>query len=243
MTETTITRAQLARMIDDTLLEPEATDDDVARLAREAEQLGNGAICISPSRLPLAQGVLAPGIDVAAVVGFPSGAHPVAVKAAEAAAAVAAGANEIDMVIDLGAAMQHRWPEVTAEVAAVRAAIGPSIVLKVIIETAVIGRDRIAPACRAAEAGGADFVKTSTGFHPAGGATVQAVEAIAAAVGGRLGVKAAGGIHTTEQALAMVSAGATRIGTSHAAAIVNGAIVSGAIVNGAIVNGEGVRDE
>jgi deoxyribose-phosphate aldolase len=223
MTEhTAITRARLARMIDDTLLEPEATDDDVARLAKEAEQLGAGAICISPSRLPLAQGVLAPWINVAAVVGFPSGAHPVAVKAAEAAAAVAAGASEIDMVIDLGAAMDNRWVKVTAEVAAVRAAVGPSVVLKVIIETALIGPDRIAPASHAAEAGDADFVKTSTGFHPAGGATVQAVEAIAAAVGGRLGVKAAGGIRTAGEALAMIAAGATRIGASHTAAILNG---------------------
>jgi deoxyribose-phosphate aldolase len=222
MTERNITRAQLARMIDDTLLEPEATDDDVARLAKEASDYGTGAICISPSRLPLAPGELAPGINVAAVVGFPSGEHPPAVKAAEAAAAVAAGANEIDMVIDLGAAMEGWWEKVTAEVAAVRAAIGPSLVLKAIIESAVIGHERIAPACHAAEAGNADFIKTSTGFHPAGGATVQAVAAIAAAVDGRLGVKAAGGIHTTEQALAMIAAGATRIGTSHAAAILDG---------------------
>jgi deoxyribose-phosphate aldolase len=223
MTEhTTIRRAELARMIDDTLLEPEATDDDVTRLAKEAERLGTGAICISPSRLPLPAGVLAPGIAVAAVVGFPSGAHPMAVKVAEAAAAVAAGASEVDMVIDLGAAMENRWATVTAEVAAVRAAVGPSVVLKVIIETALIGPDRIAPASHAAESGGADFVKTSTGFHPAGGGTVRAVEAIAAAVGGRLGVKASGGIRTADEALAMIAAGATRIGTSHTAAILNG---------------------
>jgi len=222
MTSDATTRAELARIIDDTLLEPEATDEDVARLAKEAEQLGVGAICISPSRLPLDPGVLAPGIALVAVAGFPSGAHPAAVKVAEAAAAVAAGANEVDMVLDLGAAMDNRWVKVTAEVAAVRAAVGPSVVLKAIIETALIGPDRIAPASLAAEAGGADFIKTSTGFHPAGGATVQAVEAIAAAVGGRLGVKAAGGIHTTEEALAMIAAGATRIGTSHTAAILNG---------------------
>jgi len=219
---TAIARARLARMIDDTLLEPEATGDDVARLAKEAEQLGTHAICVSPSRLPLAEGVLAPWIHLAAVVGFPSGAHPVAVKVAEAAAAVGDGATEIDMVIDLGAALDNRWALVTAEVAAVRAAIGPSVTLKVIIETAVIGPGRTGPASLAAEAGGADFVKTSTGFHPAGGATAAAVAAIAAAVGGRLGVKAAGGIRTTEEALAMIAAGATRIGTSHTAAILNG---------------------
>jgi deoxyribose-phosphate aldolase len=217
-----ITRAELARMIDDTLLEPEATDEDVVRLAKEAGQWGTWSICISPSRLPLAPGTLAPGVTLVAVVGFPSGAHPVAVKVAEAAAAVAAGASEIDMVIDLGAAMDNRWTKVTAEVAAVRAGIGPTLVLKVIIETALIGPDRIAPASHAAEAGGADFIKTSTGFHPAGGATVQAVEAIAAAVGGRLRVKASGGIRTADEALAMIAAGAARIGTSHTAAILNG---------------------
>jgi deoxyribose-phosphate aldolase len=224
MTEhTTISRAQLAGMIDDTLLEPEVTDDDVARLAEQAARLAVHAICISPSRLPLAPGLLAPGVGVVAVAGFPSGAHLASVKAAEAAAAVAAGATEIDMLNDLGLAMQDRWKPVTAEVAAVRAAIGPDVLLKVIIETAVIGKDRIAPACHAAEAGGADFVKTSTGFHPAGGATAAAVAAIAAATGGRLGVKAAGGIHTTAQALAMIAAGATRIGASHTTAILNGA--------------------
>jgi deoxyribose-phosphate aldolase len=223
MTENaTISRAALARMIDHTLLAPEATDDDVTRLAEEAGRLGVGAICVSPSRLPLVPGVLAPGIAVAAVTGFPSGAHPVAVKAAEAAATAAAGASEIDMVIDLGAAMQDRWPQVTAEVAAVRAAIGPSVLLKVIIESAVIGPGRIAPACQAAEAGGADFVKTSTGFHKAGGATVEAVSAMAAAVGGRLGVKASGGIRTAGDALKMIAAGATRIGASSTAAILDG---------------------
>jgi deoxyribose-phosphate aldolase len=223
MTENlTITRAELARMIDHTLLAPEAADEDVARLAAEAGRLGVGAICVSPSRLPLAPGTLAPGIEVAAVTGFPSGAHLPSVKVAEAAAAVAAGATEIDMVIDLGFALTDRWKPVTSEVAAVRAAIGADVVLKVILETAVIGPDRIVPACQAAEAGGADFVKTSTGFHPAGGATVEAVRAMAGAVGGRLGVKAAGGIRTTENALAMIAAGATRIGASRTEAILSG---------------------
>jgi len=219
---TTMTRAALARMIDHTLLAPEATDDDVARLAAEAGRLGVGAICVSPSRLPLAPGALPPGIAVAAVTGFPSGAHPVAVKVAEAATVVAAGASEVDMVIDLGAALADRWAHVTAEVAAVRAAVGPAVVLKVIIETAVIGPGRIGPACHAAEAGGADFVKTSTGYHKAGGATVEAVAAMAVAVGGRLGVKATGGIRTADDALAMIAAGATRIGASATAAILDG---------------------
>jgi deoxyribose-phosphate aldolase len=199
MTENaTLTRAVLARMIDHTLLAPEATTEDVARLAREAGRLGVGAICVSPSRLPLIPGLLAPGIAVAAVTGFPSGAHSPAVKAAEAAAAVAAGAGEIDMVID------------------------PTVVLKAIIESAAIGPARIAAACHAAEAGGASFVKTSTGFHKAGGATVEAVAAMAAAVHGRLGVKASGGIRSAADALAMIGAGATRIGASASAAILDG---------------------
>lgn len=223
MTENaTISRAGLARMIDHTLLVPEATDADVAKLAQEAGELGAGHICISPSRLPLAPGTLPPGIGIASVAGFPSGAHLASVKAAEAAAAVAAGATEIDMVIDLGHALDGRWAAVTAEVAAVRAAIGTDLVLKVILETAVIGPARITPACQAAEAGGASFVKTSTGFHPAGGATAEAVRAMADAVGGRLGVKAAGGIRTTGDALAMIAAGATRIGASRTAAILSG---------------------
>lgn len=217
-----ISRAELAKMIDHTLLAPEATAGDVTRLAREAARLGAGAICVSPSRLPLAPGVLAPGIAVAAVAGFPSGAHPAAVKAADAAAAVAAGATEIDMVIDLGLAMEDRWTQVTAEVKAVKAAAGPGTLVKVIIESAIIGTERIEGACHAAEAGGAGFVKTSTGFHPAGGATAEAVRAMAAAVGGRLGVKAAGGIRTTGDALAMIAAGATRIGASRTAAILGG---------------------
>jgi deoxyribose-phosphate aldolase len=223
MTEhATISRAAVARMIDHTLLAPEATDGDVARLAAEAGRLGVGAICVSPSRLPLAPGVLPAGIELAAVTGFPSGAHSPAVKAAEAAGAVAAGATEIDMVIDLGAALAGRWEAVTAEVAAVRAAIGGTVLLKVILETALIGLDRIEPACRAAEAGGADFVKTSTGFNKAGGASVEAVAAMAAAVGGRLGVKASGGVRTAADALAMIAAGATRIGASSSAAILDG---------------------
>ena len=222
METVSMTRAELARIIDHTLLEPEATDADISRLCREAGQLGVHSVCITPSRLPLAPGVLAPGIAVDTVVGFPSGAHPAAVKVAEAAAAVAAGADEVDMMIDLGHACADRWAPVVAEVAAVRAAVGSRVVLKVIIETAVIGPARIAPACRAAELGGADFVKTSTGFHPAGGATVEAVRAIAAVVGGRLGIKASGGIHTADAALAVVAAGATRIGASSTVAILDG---------------------
>jgi deoxyribose-phosphate aldolase len=218
-------RADLAAMIDHTLLRPDATDADVAGLCGEANDLGVAAVCVSPSRLPLPDGAVAPGIAVAAVCGFPSGAHRPALKAAEAAAAVDAGATEIDVVIDLGLAAAGDWAGIEAELTLVRGAVPSPVVLKVIIESALLDtldRAAIEAACRAAEAAGADFVKTSTGYHPAGGATTDAVARMAAAVGGRLGVKASGGIRTAADAVAMVDAGATRLGCSATRAILDG---------------------
>lgn len=216
-------RTELARLIDHTLLAPAATADEVAALCAEATELGVAAVCVSPSRLPLPIGVLGGGIAVAAVVGFPSGAHTSPVKAAEAARAAADGATELDMVIGLGEATAGEWTMVQADVSAVRAAVPAPLVLKVIIESAALGSEAaIVAACQAAEAGGADFVKTSTGFHPTGGATVEAVRIMAATVGGRLGVKASGGIRTAATALAMVDAGATRLGCSATRAILDG---------------------
>jgi deoxyribose-phosphate aldolase len=216
-------RSDLARMIDHTLLAPTATAADVDALCREASELGVAAVCVSPARLPVPAGALAEGIAVCTVVGFPSGAHRTPVKAAEAAQAVADGAGEVDMVIDLGAATAGRWSDVEADIAAVRAEVPTGSVLKVIIESAALGtEDAIEAACRAAEAAGADFVKTSTGFHPAGGASVEAVATMARTVGGRLGVKASGGIRDAATALAMVEAGATRLGCSASRAILDG---------------------
>jgi deoxyribose-phosphate aldolase len=217
-----VDRATLAAMIDHTLLKPEATLGDIVSLCTEANDLGVKAVCVSPARLPLPPGVLDPGVDVAAVCGFPSGAHHPAVKADEAAAAIADGAVEVDMVIDLGRATDGDWLAVEQDIAGVRAAIGADPVLKVIIESALLDDDGIVAACQAAEAGGASFVKTSTGFHPSGGASVGAVHLMATTVGGRLGVKASGGIRTAEQALAMVEAGATRLGCSASRAILDG---------------------
>ena len=213
------TRAQLARMIDHTLLKPEATAAQVAELAREAGELGVHAVCVSPSRQRVA---LPDGVKLAVVCGFPSGAHTAAVKAAEAAASVVAGADEVDMVIDLGLAGAGDWDGVRAEIAAEREACPGPVVLKVIIEAAALDERGIVAACHAAETAGADFVKTSTGFHPAGGASVDAVRLMAETVGGRLGVKASGGIRTTEAALAMVAAGATRLGLSGTRAVLDG---------------------
>lgn len=212
------TRTQVAGMVDHTLLKPEATAAQVAALCDEARTLGVLAVCLSPSMLP----VDGTGLVVATVCGFPSGKHTSAVKALEAAGAVAAGADEVDMVIDVGAAIAGEIDAVQADIAAVRAAVPAPGVLKVIIESAALDDDTIVAVCRAAEAAGADFVKTSTGFHPGGGASAHAVRLMAQTVGGRLGVKASGGIRSTEAALEMLAAGATRLGLSGSAAVLAG---------------------
>lgn len=212
------TRTDVARLVDHTLLKPEATAADVAALCDEARALGVLAVCVSPSMLPVA----GDGLVVATVCGFPSGKHTSATKAAEAAGAVAAGADEVDMVIDVGAALAREFDAVQADIAAVRAAVPAPGVLKVIVESAALPDDVLVAVCEAAEAAGADFVKTSTGFHPSGGASVHAVEVMARTVGGRLGIKASGGIRSTEAALALLDAGATRLGLSGTAAVLAG---------------------
>ena len=214
-------RATLAAMIDHTLLRPEATTDEVTALCEEATDLGVAAVCVSPSHLPIHAG-LGVGIEVATVIGFPSGAHQPAVKAHEAEVAVDAGANELDMVVNLGLVKAGEWLAVGDDIAAVRAATPGHVLLKVILETAALTDAEIVDACRAAEDVGADYVKTSTGFHPTGGASVAAVALMAATVGGRLGIKASGGIRDAATALAMVEAGATRLGCSASRQILDG---------------------
>ena len=213
------TRHDGARMIDHTLLKPESTPEQVAALVAEARRLGVLAVCVSPSQLPVPD---ADGVVVATVCGFPSGAHHSEVKAAEAARAVRDGAQEVDMVINLGAAHAGDWAAVEADIAAVRAAAPAPVVLKVIIESAALDDQQVAAACRASESAGADFVKTSTGFHPAGGASTHAVTLMAETVGGRLGVKASGGIRDAQAAQAMIDAGATRLGLSGSASVLDG---------------------
>lgn len=220
-----LTRGQLAALVDHTILKPEATPTDVAAHVAEAVELGVYAVCVSPSMVQVAVEAGAGRVRVAAVAGFPSGKHLAAVKAHEAAAAVASGATEIDMVIDVGAALAGDLEAVSADIEAVRATT-VGTVLKVIVESAVLlgqanGR-ALADVCRIAEVAGADFVKTSTGFHPAGGASVRAVALMAETVGGRLGVKASGGIRSTADALAMLDAGATRLGLSGTRAVLDG---------------------
>ncbi|OMC02862.1 deoxyribose-phosphate aldolase [Mycobacterium sp. NS-7484] len=208
------TPTEVAAMIDHTLLKPEATAADVAALIAEAVALGTYSVCVSPSMLPI-EVPSDSDLKVAAVCGFPSGKHTSAVKAAEAAEAVRNGADEIDMVIDIGAAKDGAFDRVEADIAAVRAAVPAPTVLKVIIESAALTDAEIVGVCGAAATAGADFVKTSTGFHPAGGASVHAVDLMYRTVrDSGLAVKASGGVRTLEQARAMIAAGATRLGVS-----------------------------
>jgi len=213
-----MTPAELAKTVDHTLLKPEATRADVEALIAEAAELGTYSVCVSPNMLPV---TVPEGLKVAVVCGFPSGKHDSSIKAAEARLAASQGADEVDMVIDVGAAIEGRYADVEADIRAVREAI-PGVVLKVIIESAALNDEQIVAVCEAARAASADFVKTSTGFHPAGGASVHAVELMARTVGGELGVKASGGIRSWADATAMIAAGATRLGLSSTRAVLDG---------------------
>jgi deoxyribose-phosphate aldolase len=219
-------RASVAALVDHTLLKPEATEADVVALLQEAEELEVYAVCVSPTMVTTAKSFRTGEYEIASVVGFPSGKHFSAIKAEEARLAVAAGADEIDMVIDVGSALEGGFDAVRTDIAAVFDAIPDYVILKVIVESAALlslgDEQRLVDVCRAAEDAGADFVKTSTGFHPGGGASVRAVELMARTVGDRLGVKASGGIRTAADAVAMLDAGATRLGLSGTRAVLDG---------------------
>ena len=204
----------LAPLIDHSVLKPEATAQDVVNGVLEAEEFGCAAICVCSCRVQLAVATRTEStLRVATVIGFPSGAFSGASKASEAAEAVDNGADELDVVMNIGFFLDGDTESVAADLEAVRAA-SEDRVLKVILETALLSDDQIAAACRLAVGAGADFVKTSTGFHPSGGASVQAVALMREVFGPDVGVKASGGIRSAADALAMVEAGATRIGTS-----------------------------
>ncbi|WP_280255820.1 deoxyribose-phosphate aldolase [Nocardia wallacei] len=213
-----LTRAEVAAMIDHTLLAPEATAADVAATVAEARELGVYAVCLSPAMLP----VRAPGLVVATVAGFPSGKHHSLIKGTEARLAADQGAAEVDMVIDVGAAVSGDYNAVLADIVTVREGLGDRAVLKVIIESAALPDEAIVEVCRVAERAGAGFVKTSTGFHPQGGASVHAVRLMADTVGGRLGIKASGGIRTATAAAELIEAGATRLGLSRSREVLAG---------------------
>lgn len=214
-------KADLAKLVDHTLLKPEATTADVDKLIDEGAKLGVWSVCVSPTFVRHAKEYADGRVKVCTVVGFPSGKVVSSIKAAEALQAVMDGADEVDMVIDVGMAKEHKFPAVTADIQAVREAI-PGTLLKVIIESAALTDAEIVEVCKCAEAAKADFVKTSTGFHPSGGATPHAVELMAKTVGHRLGVKASGGVRTLADAEAVTKAGATRLGLSGTAAVLAG---------------------
>lgn len=211
---------QLAPYVDHTLLKPEASREQIAALCAEARQYGFASVCTNPLWTSFVREQLA-GSDVltCAVVGFPLGASATEVKAFEAATAVAAGADEVDMVIDIAAARAGERERVEADVRAVaEAAHQGGARVKAIIETCLLTDEQKVLACEASVAAGADYVKTSTGFSTAG-ATVEDVRLMRATVGPEIGVKASGGIRTREDARAMIEAGASRIGASSGPAL------------------------
>ena len=210
----------LAGLIDHTCLRPDARREDMVKLAEEAKQWKTATACVHPGWVPLARSLLhGTGVKTATVVGFPFGATTTRVKRCEAEAAILAGAEELDMVLNIGALKSGEYERLEADIRGVVEISKPSgVLLKVILETAYLTDDEKVEACRRAERAGADFVKTSTGFAPTG-ATAADVRLMCSAVGPGIGVKAAGGIRTLDAALGMLRAGASRLGTTSTVSI------------------------
>jgi deoxyribose-phosphate aldolase len=210
---------KLNRLIDHTLLKPEASEADIARLAREAVEHNFFSACVNTHWVPfVARELAGTDVKVCSIAGFPLGAVDAAVKVFEAGRAVAAGAHEIDMVMNVGALKSGALDVVREDIAGVVASCGAGALVKVIIEAALLTDEEKAAACRLAKEAGAAFVKTSTGFGPPG-ANVRDVKIMRGAVGPGFGVKASAGIRTASFALELVAAGATRIGASASIAI------------------------
>ena len=205
----------MAGMIDHTLLKPDATQDQIAQLCYEARKYNFASVCVNPTNVKLcAQLLKGSGVLVCTVVGFPLGATPTEVKVFETQQAVRDGATEVDMVINVGALKSRDYELVEQDIASIaRACHAGNAILKVIIEAALLTDEEKVAACQLAKVAGADFVKTSTGFGP-GGATLEDVALMRRVVGPTMGVKAAGGIRTFEDAQEMIAAGASRLGAS-----------------------------
>lgn len=217
----------LASRIDHTLLKPDARSEDVEQLCREAAQFCFASVCVNPNWVPLCAAMLrGSGVKVCTVIGFPLGAHLPDVKAYEARRAVEQGAEEVDMVINIGALKSRDYALVEQDIRGVVQAVGRDTLVKVILETALLNRDEKVMGASLAKAAGADFVKTSTGFS-SGGATIEDVALLRETVGPEIGVKASGGIRTREDADAMVAAGANRLGASAGVKIVRGEAAQG----------------
>ncbi|WP_091606530.1 deoxyribose-phosphate aldolase [Arthrobacter koreensis] len=221
--EETPQTADLASYIDHTLLKPEASREDILRVCEEAAEYGFKSVCVNPLWVSTVHTALKDsGVDTCSVIGFPLGATTTEVKVFEAQGALQDGADEIDMVIDIAAARRGDRETLVRDIASVAEAVHEvGAILKVIIETSLLTDEQKVLACEASVDAGADFVKTSTGFN-GGGATVEDVALMRRTVGPNLGVKASGGVRSREDALAMIDAGATRIGASSGIAIVKG---------------------
>ena len=219
-------RAELAKRIDHTLLGPTATKEAVERLCEEAIQYGAASACVNPCHVELVRdGLKDSEVKTCAVIGFPHGMSTSEMKAFEGQKAIAAGADELDMVINVAALKEGDYAAVTEDIRGVCIAAQKAprpVIVKVILEMALLTQEEKVAGATLAKAAGAHFVKTSTGFGP-GGATVEDVSLLRATVGDHMGVKAAGGIRDTETAIAMIEAGADRIGASRTAAILDGA--------------------
>jgi len=212
---------EIAALIDHTLLKPQATAADIRRLCQEARRYGFAAVCVNPYWVSLAASEVAGSpVQVAAVAGFPLGANTTAIKVAETEAVIAAGAREVDMVLNIGELCGGKFDAVRADIAAVvGAAHARGAIVKVIFETSLLNDDQKVAACTISKQAGADFVKTSTGFSTHG-ATAHDVTLMRSTVGPDIGVKASGGVRTLEDLEAMRAAGANRIGTSSGVHIV-----------------------
>ena len=218
---------ELNRMIDHTILKPEATEAAVQKIIDEAKEYNFFSVCINPCWVAFASEQLADtDVAVCTVIGFPLGANTPEVKAYEAADAIKNGANEVDMVINIGAVKSQQYDHVRQDIQGIVDAAKGKALVKVIIETALLTDEEKVKACELAKEAGADFVKTSTGFST-GGAKVADIRLMRETVGPDMGVKASGGVHNAEEALAMIEAGATRIGASTGVAIVSGATGEG----------------
>lgn len=204
----------LAAYIDHTILKPEATEKDIINICNEALEYGFASVCVNPCYVKLAYSMLKDSpVKVCTVIGFPLGASTSAVKAFEAEEAIKNGAQEIDMVLNIGALKNGDYKYVADDIAAVAGVCKGKALLKVIIETCLLEEHEKVEACKAAKLAGADYVKTSTGFSKAG-AKEEDVALMRKVVGDQMGVKASGGIRDLDTALAMIRAGATRIGAS-----------------------------
>lgn len=214
-------KTQLAKMIDHTLLKPEATYEQIAKLCREALECGFASVCINPCYVDYAYGLLkGSNVKVCTVVGFPLGAASSETKAFEAMQAVNKGASEIDMVMNIGYLKSGKYEYVEEDIKILVDKISKMAIVKVIIETCLLSDEEKVIACRLVEKAGADYVKTSTGFNGSG-ATVEDVKLMHNVVSPKLKIKASGGIKTYEDAVRIVSAGASRIGASASVKIIN----------------------